>query len=438
MSFFIFSPMKKSILISFLLFSIINSLSAQFTIKIELPKDFSGNEAYLYSLNGSKDILIGKEKKQNNVLAFNNTKSYYGMMKVYFPETNASITFISENRNVDLAFTFKNNKINDIDYKDAANKLFYNIQDVQKKREQILPALYQLQSYYKNDSAFGEALKNEIFYLNSDVSYDPEEYKFIDYYTKNYQTYISTSVNKKQVAEDEIINFLNSTNNYLETSSLLKPILMVFLSNTSKSNVDGEVDSLLKKIDLETPRGQTILSELIEIFDAYGLKDLKDKYLKEAQSLKCSINERLIATIKSNQNTAIGQKISNNVFVSPTNTKAKSLYDVKAEKKIVILWASTCPHCEKEIAEMLIKYNELKSKNIEIVGLSLDTDSKSYSGKVKMLPWINDTELKGWYSSYVDTYNVHATPTFYIVDSNNKILASPDNFSGVLDFLGLK
>lgn len=430
--------MKKINLLPFLLLLIINFFNAQFTVKIEFPNEFPGSEAYLYSLNGSKDMLIGKEKKQNNVLVFNNTKSYYGMMKVYFPETNSSITFISENKDINLAFTFKNNKINDIEYKDASNKLFYNIQDKQKKREQILPALYQLQSYYKNESAFGEALKNEIFYLNSDISYNPAEYKFIDYYTKNYQTYITTNVNKKQVEENEIINFLNSTNNYLETSSLLKPILMVFLSNSSKANVDGEVDNLLKKVDLETPRGQTILSELIDIFDAYGLKDLKDKYLKEAQALKCSINERLIGTIKSNQNTAIGQKISNNFFVSPTNTKAKSLYDVKAEKKIVILWASSCPHCEKEITEMLAKYNELKSKNIQIVGFSLDTDSRSYSEKVKMLPWINDTELKGWYSSYVDTYNVHATPTFYIVDSNNKILASPDNFSGVLDFLGLK
>lgn len=430
--------MKKSNLLSFLFLLIISSFNAQFTVKIELPNDFSGTEAYLYSLNGSKDMLVGKEKRQKDVLVFNYTKSYYGMMKVYFPETNSSITFISENRNIDLSFTYNNKKINDIEYKDNSNKLFYNIQDIQKKREQILPALYQLQSYYKNDSAFGEALKNEIYYLNTDLSYDPNENKFIDYYTKNYQTYLSTRVDKKPLSEDEIINYLNSTNNYLETSSLLKPILMVFLSNTSKINAGEEVDKLLRKVDIETPRGQTILSELIEIFDAYGLKDLKDKYLKEAQALKCSINERLISTIKSNENTAIGQKIANNTFISPSNTRAKSLYDVKADKKVIILWASTCPHCEKEITEMLTKYNDLKSKNIEIVGLSLDTDSKSYSEKVKMLPWINDTELKGWYSSYVDTYNVHATPTFYIVDSNNKILASPDNFSGVLDFLGLK
>ena len=137
-------------------------------------------------------------------------------------------------------------------------------------------------------------------------------------------------------------------------------------------------------------------------------------------------------------NTAVGNIIPNNKFISATNTKVKSLHDVKADKKIVILWSSTCPHCEKEITEMLTKYNDLKAKNIEIVGLSLDTDSKSYADKAKILPWINDTELKGWYSSYVDIYNVHATPTFYIVDANNKIIANPDNFSEILEFLGIK
>ena len=124
--------------------------------------------------------------------------------------------------------------------------------------------------------------------------------------------------------------------------------------------------------------------------------------------------------------------------MSPLNTKAKSLHEVKADKKVLIFWASTCSHCEKEIGEMMTKYAELKSKNIEVVGFSLDTDKAAYADKVKLLPWINDTELKGWYSSYLETYNIHATPTFYVVDASNKIVATPDNFLEVLNFLGLK
>ena len=412
--------------------------SAQFTIKVESPKDFSFNEAYLYTVNGSKDILIDKVEKKNNTWLFQVKNSYLGLLKVYFPQANTSLNLVSENKNVDLKFSVKNNKVQQIDYNDEVNNIFYSIQDQQKKREQILPALYQIQNFYKENSDFGLALKNEVSNLSADIVFDSDKHPFLSYYFKTYQNFLQVSVGKKNPTNDEIISFLNNTQNYLETSSLLKPILMVFLSNTSRSSLGDEVDKLLTAVNVETPRGQTILSELIEIFNVYSIKDLKEKYLTEAKNLKCTINDRLANTIKSNANTEIGKIIPNNTFVNPVNTKVKSLHDVKADKKIIILWSSTCSHCEKEIGEMVLQYNKLKEKNIEVVGLSLDSDAKSYSDKVKMLPWINDTELKGWYSSYVDTYNVHATPTFYIVDAKNKIIANPDNFSEILELLQLK
>ncbi|AZI68436.1 TlpA family protein disulfide reductase [Cloacibacterium normanense] len=412
--------------------------SAQFTIKVESPKDFSFNEAYLYTVNGSKDILIDKAEKKNNTWLFQVKNSYLGLLKVYFPQANTSLNLVSENKNVDLKFSVKNNKVQQIDYYDEVNNIFYSIQDQQKKREQILPALYQIQNFYKENSDFGVALKNEVSNLSADIVFDSDKHPFLSYYFKTYQNFLQESVSKKNPTNDEIISFLNNTQNYLETSSLLKPILMVFLSNTSRSSLGDEVDKLLTAVNVETPRGQTILSELIEIFNVYSIKDLKEKYLTEAKNLKCTINDRLANTIKSNANTEIGKIIPNNTFLNPVNTKVKSLHDVKADKKIIILWSSTCSHCEKEIGEMVLQYNKLKEKNIEVVGLSLDSDAKSYSDKVKMLPWINDTELKGWYSSYVDTYNVHATPTFYIVDAKNKIIANPDNFSEILELLQLK
>ena len=427
---------RKFLFLPFLLLSFF--ISAQFTIKVESPKDFSFNEAYLYTVNGSKDILIDKAEKKNDTWQFQVKNNYSGLLKVYFPQANTSLNLVSENKNVDLKFSVKNNKVQQIDYYDEVNNIFYSIQDQQKKREQILPALYQIQNFYKENSEFGVALKNEVSNLNSDIVFDSEKHPFISYYFKTYQNFLQESAGKKNPTNDEIITFLNNTQNYLETSSLLKPILLVFLSNTSRSSLGDEVDKLLNAVNVETPRGQTILSELIEIFNVYSIKDLKEKYLTEAKNLKCTINDRLANTIKSNANTEIGKIIPNNTFLNPVNTKVKSLHDVKADKKIIILWSSTCSHCEKEIGEMVLQYNKLKEKNIEVVGLSLDSDAKSYSDKVKMLPWINDTELKGWYSSYVDTYNVHATPTFYIVDAKNKIIANPDNFSESLELLELK
>ena len=88
-----------------------------------------------------------------------------------------------------------------------------------------------------------------------------------------------------------------------------------------------------------------------------------------------------------------------------------------------------------ELPIILENYKKLKQKNIEVVAFALDTDMKLYKEKTAPLPWINDTELKGWQSSYAETYNVHATPTYYVLDKNNKIIEKPANFSAFLSTL---
>lgn len=414
------------------------SLQAQFTISIQAPADFKDQDAILYTLNGSKDIIVTKEQSKNNVWTFKYPKNYMGMMKVYFPNSNNTFNFISENKNVSVKLETQANKIKDIVYLDEANDLMSKLQEGSQKKELILPALAQIKEYYKDNTEFGRALKTEINRLSGNSSgIDQTQHPFIYYYNTNYSKFLSNDASKK-VAQDEIINFLDKSNDMLETSSLLRPVLVSYLNSGGNTNVTASVDKLLDRLKVETPRGQTVLSELIDIFDVYDMQDFKDKYLNLAKNLKCTITDRLASTLKSNANVEMGAVFPNYKFNSPVNTTAKSLQDVKADKKVVIFWSSTCSHCESELPQLLAKYNDLKTKNVQVVGLSLDVDKDSYSKKIAAFPWINDSELKGWNSSYVDTYNVHATPTYFILDANNKIISKPEHVGDVLEYFKLK
>ncbi|NPA09247.1 MAG: TlpA family protein disulfide reductase [Chlorobi bacterium] len=414
------------------------SLQAQFTVSIQSPADFKDQDAILYTLNGSKDIIVTKEQSKNNVWTFKYPKNYMGMMKVYFPNSNNTINFISENKNVSVKLETQANKIKDIVYLDEANDLMSKLQEGSQKKELILPALAQIKEYYKDNTEFGKALKTEINRLSGNSSgIDQTQHPFIYYYNTNYSKFLSNDASKK-VAQDEIINFLDKSNDMLETSSLLRPVLVSYLNSGGNTNVTVSVDKLLDRLKVETPRGQTVLSELIDIFDVYDMQDFKDKYLNLAKNLKCTITDRLASTLKSNANVEMGAVFPNYKFNSPVNTTAKSLQDVKADKKVVIFWSSTCSHCESELPQLLAKYNDLKTKNVQVVGLSLDVDKDSYSKKIAAFPWINDSELKGWNSSYVDTYNVHATPTYFILDANNKIISKPEHVGDVLEYFKLK
>lgn len=428
--------MKKIFILS--AFLAVFSLQAQFTVTIQAPADFKDQDAILYTLNGSKDIIFSKEQSKNNTWTFKYPKNYMGMMKVYFPGSNNTFNFISENKNVNVKLETQTNKIKNIIYLDEANTLMNGLQEGSQKKELILPALSQIKEYYKDNTEFGKALANEINRLSGNSQgIDQAQHPFIYYYNTNYSKFLSNDASKK-LNQDDIINFIDKSNDMLETSSLLRPILVSYLNTGGNTNVAGSVDKLLDRLKVETPRGQTVLSELIDIFDVYDMQEFKDKYLALAKNLKCTITDRLATTLKSNANVEMGAVFPNYKFQAPINTTAKTLYDVKADKKVIVFWSSTCSHCETELPQLLAKYNDLKAKNIQVVGLSLDTDKDSYSKKISAFPWVNDSELRGWNSTYADTYNVHATPTYFILDANNKIISKPEHVGDVLEYFKLK
>lgn len=427
--------MKKIFVLSGVLLTF--SLHAQFSVNIQTPADFKDKEAILYTLSGSKDIIVTKEQSKNNSWTFKYPKNYSGMMKVYFPNTNNNISFISENKNVNIKLETEGNKIKNVIYQDEANELMNSIQEYSQKKELILPALAQIKEYYKDNTDFGKALITEIGKLSGNSTVDQTKHPFVYYYNTNYAKFLSNDAAKK-VSQDEVVDFFDKSNDMLESSSLIRPILVAYLNNGGNTNVGQSVDKLLDRLKVETPRGQTVLSELIDIFDVYEMTDLKNKYLTLAKNLKCTITDRLASTLKANANVEIGAVFPNYKFQSPVNTTAKSIAEVKADKKVVVFWSSTCSHCETELPKLLEKYNELKAKNIQIIGLSLDSDKDSYTKKIVAFPWINDSELRGWNSSYAETYNVHATPSYFILDANNKIISKPEHVGDVLSNLNLK
>jgi peroxiredoxin len=411
------------------------NIFAQFNVRVDIPSYLSDSDAYLYGFNGSKEILYSKAKISGNTAIFKVDKKYVGMMRTFFQKSNSSVNMVSEN--ADIKFKIEQdskNKISDVIFEDKVNQLFSNEVELQKKQELILPALIQIKDYYKPTESFYKSLESEITSLSKNDNSVYASYPFLEYYHNN-QKY-SVQEKAAQLTSQDFIDFYSKSGEYLETSTILKPSLINFL-NVSKSNVEGNVDKLLEAVNLETPRGQTILSELIEIFSTYNMDKLKEKYLTQANNLKCTINDRLASTIKSNKNIELGAKFPNNVFVNSIHTKAKSLYDVKSAKKIVVFWSSTCSHCEAELPKLLEKYDKMKAQNIEIIGLSLDSNLNDFKSKAEAYPWISDSEGKGWYSSYGETYNIVATPTYFVLDANNVIISKPNHVADVIDYLKL-
>ena len=423
--------MKKLSILSALLG--ISFLSAQLKINIEAADSFSQKTAIISTLEGAKYIPLKEVNKKNGKWIIDVPKNYMGMMRIYFPENGKTVNLISENKDVVIKLTTNGDVISKIDFLDESNQKMAHMTQIQRKKSQVLPVLLEMKKLYNDNSAFDKALGSEIHLLeNSNIA--TNNHPFIQYYLDNSR--FTSGQEDSNISTEEYIQFFANSGSMLETSSLLRPALVGFLRKTSPETIDSEVDKLLEKVNLKTSRGQIILAELLSIFEIYELEKQKEKYFNLASSLNYDVNGQLKSIVKAIKNTTIGAVLPDYSFTSNvSNTKAKTLSGVKADKKVVLFWSSTCSHCLKELHIISENYQKLKKKNIEVIAFALDSNSELYKEKTASLPWINDTELKGWQSSYTETYNVRATPTYFVLDKNDKIIEKPTNFSAFLSTL---
>lgn len=100
--------------------------------------------------------------------------------------------------------------------------------------------------------------------------------------------------------------------------------------------------------------------------------------------------------------------------------KAKSLYDVQAEKTLLVFWSSTCPHCTEELP----KINEwaAQQNGVKVVTVSVDTDSSLHTAAIAKFPnLIHTCDYKGWETEAASNYFIAATPTLILLDSEKRI-----------------
>jgi thiol-disulfide isomerase/thioredoxin len=107
----------------------------------------------------------------------------------------------------------------------------------------------------------------------------------------------------------------------------------------------------------------------------------------------------------------------------------KNLNDITADKVLVVFWASWCTHCQ----QMMPGLNEfaLKNPGIKVLAVSLDEDqiaflqfSKEYNNMLHFC------DFKKWNSDPVVKYNIVATPSFFLLDNERRIIDKYTSFEG--------
>lgn len=127
-----------------------------------------------------------------------------------------------------------------------------------------------------------------------------------------------------------------------------------------------------------------------------------------------------------------------NIVVYDTIKNPLALKSLEGKKVLVYFWAGWNAKSRKDNRELVKLYPELKKKNIELFGVSLDETEIVWKGALKLdkLPGIQGCDLKGMNAEVMKDYNLNGElPYYYLVDEERVILHRDKELSKIIDHL---
>jgi len=133
--------------------------------------------------------------------------------------------------------------------------------------------------------------------------------------------------------------------------------------------------------------------------------------------------EEKIAALKS---VKIGSSVPT-ISIADTSGIMQSLYEVEAKAILVLFWGSWCDHCEEEMPKIKLLYEKYADKGLEIYAVGIEQNKENWKKAIREqeLPWINVSDLSAFQGDACIKYHVWQTPTYFVLDSEKKIIGRP-------------
>lgn len=335
------------------------------------------------------------------------------------------------------------------------NKKFVQYATEHAKREQALNAWVYLEKMYRTDSLYSkqtipqQAIKAEKMRLEQeDKNFlnGLDQKSYISWFlpTRKLVSSVSTVA---QYRTEEIpatlaaFRKLNYTDKRFDKSGLLKDAIdshYWLLENMGKPldsiviEMNISTDYLLANLSADQEKFNTITSYLFGLMERHSLfKASEYLAIKVLTQNSCTVNEDLAKQLESYRTMKIGNTApeihlsGDKLRNGNTANIPERLSEIGSAYTLVIFGASWCPKCADELAQIPQAYQKWKSKDVEVVFVSLDTDKTQFQNFAKIFPFISMCDYKKWETQSAKDYYVFASPTMFLLDKDQKIILRP-------------
>ncbi|MFD2822354.1 TlpA family protein disulfide reductase [Lacinutrix iliipiscaria] len=201
--------------------------------------------------------------------------------------------------------------------------------------------------------------------------------------------------------------------------------------NTYKENIDTVVDAIG-----ENPIVKEIILEVLWNQFADVKTEPVANYIAEKYLLDIVKNDKaLVEKLQVFKNTSINEiapdfslEVSKN-----NNVKVINLYDYnEAVQYLIVFWSSTCSHCLEELPKLHEYTSTLEDRKLKVVAVALEDDIYRWKDKTYDFPNFIHVFGEGkWDNEIGNAYGVTATPTYFILDKNKRIIAKPYDYNAL-------
>ena len=441
--------MKKLIL---LILFISSFAQAQFSINGTLTNSLDKDWVILYKIEGATQQFVQNTTIKKDTLLIDGKKKAINIFKFELPATAKAGTYRVRYRTRGISFVdFIFNK-EDVsftfhpDYPEQAilfsksreNIIYKNYLKDISKQQQKLDSL-QIKAIENLETDLNQAYKTALKRINS------IQEKYIES-TKNMYVYpfikASLRVNSAEIktnlqdymyaVKNTFFDHIKFSNETLINSSFLVDRITdyIFYINYSEDETTQQSlyksaletvftkieDSVFKKYIIEFLIGQFEEANNLEMID-FLFENYYNTLPKSMQNDKFKTEKlKLLAT-------AIGSIAPDFSWIE--NGKEFQLSNLnEVNNYVLVFWSTGCSHCLKEIPE-LHKFLQGK-KDIKVIAFAMERNDLDWEKiKITLPNWHHVLGLNKWNNKTARIYNINTTPTYFVLNSNKKIIANP-------------
>jgi len=416
-------------------------LVAQNTIKGTFTPADQFKFAFLYQVTADTSIFVDNaDIAADGSFVFNLKKTQApGTYRIVYaqPQDQYNFDFLYNNEDIELTFDLEKG----LEFVSSEeNKLWISYNNSMSMIGQSLNAFYssggKKEKDFKNiidilkttQSEFEKASEGKLVlnFITASQPYIPENLIDAKTFTKN--------------AKDNYFKHINFGNPVLQNSNFLIEATLNYVFNFSDSenqitSYNSNIDTVVKAIG-NNPKIKKIMLEIL--WNQFAVEEVEPvaNHITDTHLLalvKAENDTQLIEDLTYFKNASvgnIGQDFEIVIYDEEGEATVKNLHQLdESNNYLIVFWSTTCSHCLEEIPELHKYVKTLDNKQIKVIAIALDEDRYRWKDMTYDYPEFYHVFGEGkWDNEIGNNYNVKSTPSYFVLDSDKKIIKKPYDF----------